>query len=90
MPPTDQKTYTSGAERAARKIAYALVQPALANTVFNMDEFAAIISRQTHDAEMLEALRTVSTIVRTRGPEKWFPIEVRILVEDLIRKVEGR
>ena len=81
MPPTETK-YTPGAERAARKIAYALVQPALANTVFNMDEFAAIISRETHDAEMLEALKR---IVMEPIPDSNYD-EIR----KVIAKVEGR
>ena len=89
MPPTDQKTYTPGAERAARKIAYALVQPALANTVFNMDEFAATVSRETHDAEMLEALRVALeflTGANTLNADGY----ICSRIEALIAKVEGR
>ena len=78
MPPTELK-YTAGAERAA----HAITQ--MSRFPVNKLDLAEIISRETHDAEMLEALKLAEIYI-----EDGAPLTALERIKAIIAKVEGR
>lgn len=91
MPPTDTKTYSPGAERAIIKICgsiYALSQVAIPAKL--QHDFVECVSRETHDAEMLEALRTILSSTDHITEPLSNLLQIRATAGALIAKVEGR
>ena len=90
---TETKSYTAGAERAALELVRGVYRNFGRPIMGNADEVEArgvaeLISSRTHDAEMLEALKTANRFIfdhtSFRENELWNYIEA------LIAKVEGR
>ena len=91
MPPTETKSYTPGAERAAREIdkRYAYLN--------GIEAVAETISRETGDlklreqnTEMLEVLKAVLRDVKGSNGLHSIDMAVEVAIEILIAKVEGR
>ena len=91
MPPADTETYSPGAERAAEEIdtAYGCSQ-AFNDSPPSRTNVADIISRETHDAEMLEALRTILSSTDHITEPLSNLLQIRATAGALIAKVDGR
>ncbi len=86
---TETKSYTAGAERAARR----LYQGARWAKPLEIGWMATVISEETHDAEMLEALKYVIEFYGHDDQEaEQFPNENCAIckAKAVIAKVEGR
>ena len=85
---TETKSYTPGAERAARQVVNGCIDGA---TELDYSANAALISRETHDAEMLEALQELLEAATARVapglPDMDQAVERAVA---LIAKLEGR
>ena len=87
----EQAKHTPGAERAAEEIdtAYACSQ-ALNDSPPRRTEVAEIISAETHDAEMLEALKAIRAAVGMNPAPGGQAEEIGAIAHAAILKAEGR
>ena len=94
MPPTETKSYTPGAERAARVAADYLIRSGLAqydSKPWLEPALLEIFSRETHDAEMLEALAEMVKVTRAYIAEGIPVVDNTVRqAKALIAKVEGQ